>query len=115
MESTVALFKDAASFIDNEVAETIVSGGRGAGLFATSVNSDLMVFSGPVMFNGNRGLVSEDSLQLLQCAVDSLAGASFMLRTLNTVGNASVEQTVARGKISSPAPVNLRAITKTSC
>lgn len=115
MESNVALFKGAASFIDNEVAETVGSGGRGAGLFATSMNRDPMVFSGPVLFKGNRGLVSDDSLQLLQCAVDGFAGASFMVRTLNTVGNAPAEQTVASGKISPPAPVNERTTTKTSC
>lgn len=53
-------FKGAASFINNEVAEKFQSGGRGAGLYSNAQVDEPMVFSGPVLFKGNRGLVSED-------------------------------------------------------
>lgn len=62
MDDNVALFKGAASFIDNEVAETFQSGGRGAGMYAGSHYDEPMVFSGPVLFRGNLGLVSDDRL-----------------------------------------------------
>lgn len=58
MDDNVALFKGAASFIGNEVAETFQSGGRGAGMYAGSHYDEPMVFSGPVLFRGNLGLVS---------------------------------------------------------
>lgn len=59
MDDNLVLFKGAASFIGNEVAETFQSGGRGAGMFSGAHHDEPMVFSGPVLFKGNLGLVSE--------------------------------------------------------
>lgn len=63
IDQSLVTFKGAASFIDNEVAEQFESGGRGAGLYSNAQLDEPMIFSGPVLFKGNRGLVSEDSFQ----------------------------------------------------
>lgn len=62
VDDSFVKFKGAASFIGNEVAEASQSGGRGAGLFASTSLDEPMVFSGPVLFKGNLGLVSWDRL-----------------------------------------------------
>lgn len=61
VDQSFVQFKGAASFIDNEVAEEAQSGGRGAGLYSNAQVDEPMIFSGPVLFKGNRGLVSEES------------------------------------------------------
>lgn len=63
MDDGLVTFKGGASFIDNEVAETFQSGGRGAGMYAGSHYNEPMVFSGPVLFRGNLGQVSDDCLE----------------------------------------------------
>lgn len=66
MDNGLVQFKGAASFIGNEVAESFQSGGRGAGMYSHAQLDEPMVFSGPVLFKGNRGLVSEDGFQQKQ-------------------------------------------------
>lgn len=61
MDEGLVLFKGAASFIDNEVSEMFQSGGRGAGMYTGAFHDEPMVFSGPVLFSGNLGLVSAGS------------------------------------------------------
>lgn len=64
--SGIVEFKGATSFMDNEVTETFQSGGRGAAMYSSAGGDDPRVFSGPVLFKGNSGLVSE-AISLSNC------------------------------------------------
>lgn len=79
MDDGLVQFKGAAFFINNE--KTDRAGGTGAGMFSSSQVDEPMVFSGPVLFKGNIGLVSEDNLDQLKHISEVYARASFMLRT----------------------------------
>lgn len=73
-------FKGAASFIDNEVLESFQRG-EGAGMYSTARHDEPMVFSGPVLFRGNLGTVSEDSLYKHTHLSEVYADVSFLLLT----------------------------------